>query len=43
MLTGQTQNIEQMRGWEAGADEYISKSDDLGPLMATIDKRLQAK
>jgi len=40
MLTGQTQEIEQLRGWEAGADEYISKSDDLGPLLTTIDKRL---
>jgi len=40
MLTGQTEDIEQMRGWEAGADEYITKSGDLGPLLTTIAKRL---
>jgi DNA-binding response OmpR family regulator len=43
MLTGQTQEIEQLRGWEAGADEYIAKSDDLGPLLTTIEKRLLGK
>jgi len=43
MLTGQTQEIEQLMGWEAGADDYITKSNDLTILLTAIEKRLLGK
>ena len=43
MLTSQTEQMQELRGWEAGANEYIPKSDDLTPLLNTVEKWLSDK
>ena len=41
MLTGQATEIEQSEGFDAGADDYITKPFDLGRLMAGIRTGMQ--
>ena len=41
MLTGQASEAERMSGFDAGADDYITKPFDLGRLMAGIRTGMQ--
>jgi DNA-binding response OmpR family regulator len=44
MLTARGQQIDQLRGWESGADEYLTKPWDPAKLMELVDKwRLQKR
>ena len=38
MLTALSQQIDQLRGWESGADEYLSKPWDPIQLIALVNK-----
>ncbi|MFA5976108.1 MAG: response regulator [Elusimicrobiota bacterium] len=40
MLTACSQDIEQLRGWESGADEYLTKPWDAEKLMQAITRLL---
>ena len=40
MLTQLKEPVDKLRGWQAGADDYIFKTDDLGPLLFVIEKWL---
>jgi len=40
MLTNLKTPVDKLRGWESGADEYIFKTEDLGPLLFVINKWL---
>src|SRR5882672_9502702 len=40
MLTNQTRPVDKLRGWQAGADEYLFKNDDIEPLLNAIEKWL---
>jgi CheY-like chemotaxis protein len=43
MLTARTQQMEELRGWEAGADEYLAKPCDHRNLLEIITRLLNAK
>ena len=38
MLTACDQKIDQLRGWESGADEYLAKPWDPGKLLEIVNK-----
>jgi CheY-like chemotaxis protein len=38
MLTASGQQIDKLRGWESGADEYMSKPWDAAELLQVIEK-----
>jgi DNA-binding response OmpR family regulator len=42
MLTSRTQKIEEMRGWESGADEYMAKPWTPGELLVVAARLLKA-
>lgn len=41
MLTARTQQIEELRGWESGADEYLTKPCDHVRLLQAVEKTLR--
>jgi len=43
MLTARSQQIEELRGWESGADEYLAKPCDHRNLLEVIARLLNAK
>ena len=43
MLTSMGQQIDQLRGWESGADEYLIKPWDPVKLLAVVNKWCAAK
>jgi two-component system phosphate regulon response regulator PhoB len=40
MLTARSQQLEEMRGWESGADEYLTKPCDHKHLLAVVARFL---
>lgn len=40
MLTARSQQIEELRGWESGADEYLAKPCDHQLLLAAVSQLL---
>ncbi len=40
MLTARTQQIEELRGWESGADEYLTKPFDHQRLLQSVEQML---
>ncbi|MBI4387060.1 MAG: response regulator [Elusimicrobia bacterium] len=40
MLTARSQQLEEMRGWESGADEYVTKPCDHQRLLAAVAQLL---
>lgn len=40
MLTARSQQIEEMRGWESGADEYVTKPCEHQRLLTTVAQLL---
>lgn len=42
MLTARNRQLEEMRGWESGADEYLTKPCDHAQLLATVARLLAA-
>ena len=40
LLTSSTQNVDELRGWESGADEYLTKPWDPAQLHDTVKRFL---
>ncbi len=43
LLTARTQPIDELRGWECGANAYVTKPVDYAELLETIKKLAQNK